>query len=476
MTRLFGYGVALSIMVAGCGDDSTSSSGGTGGAGGGGESASGGGGEASEAGSWELSYEQAFPQDRVLELRIELSAENWAAMLSDMEELTGNEFGSGNMGGPGGPPGGGPPGGGQAGGGGIEFFSRDPVYVPARLVVDGAAWDNVGLRFKGNSSLASSWSGGIYKMPLRIKMDEFEDDYPELADQRFFGFKSISLANGWSDPSLLHEKLATEVFAAAGVRAPATAFYAVTVKHGEETNYFGLYTAVELPDEKTFLEGQFGADDLNVYKPEGDAATWASYDEEQLGKKTNETAADFSDVSALYANLQADRSDPAAWRTDLESSFDVDGYLSWLAVNTALGDWDQYGQMSHNYYLVQAAEDDARLVWVPWDHTFAFSLQKASSLGHDEIDESWPLIRYLLDDEVYAAAYRDKLAAVFDEALAPSEFSQRVQEASELISPYALAEQSGFTFTSSSEFQQDVDELTSFASTRQSSVETFLAQ
>ena len=35
-----------------------------------------------------------------------------------------------------------------------------------------------------------------------------------------------------------------------------------------------------------------------------------------------------------------------------------------------------------------------------------------ASLSLDEVDENWPLVRFLLDDEVYAARYRELVAEI----------------------------------------------------------------
>ena len=61
-----------------------------------------------------------------------------------------------------------------------------------------------------------------------------------LLVQRFFGFRSLSLSNGWSDPALVRDKLGTDIFREAGLDVPATAFYRVFVDHGTGPIYFGL--------------------------------------------------------------------------------------------------------------------------------------------------------------------------------------------------------------------------------------------
>src|SRR5690606_18534460 len=141
------------------------------------------------------------------------------------------------------------------------------------IEMDGVVWTNAGLRFKGNSSLASGWRSGNYKLPLKLNMDEFEDSYPEIDNQRFYGFDELSFSNNWSDDSLLREKVTADIFREAGLASANTAFYAVSVDYGEGPVYFGLYTAVEVIED-TVIGTQFADDNGNAYNPEGQAATF----------------------------------------------------------------------------------------------------------------------------------------------------------------------------------------------------------
>ncbi|WP_437284167.1 CotH kinase family protein [Sorangium sp. So ce406] len=530
--------VLATAALQGCGesapdnDASAGATAGTGTPGGGtGGQGTGGDGTGGDDAKEEPDYGAAFPQDRVPRLDITITPENWQALLDDMTELVG-PFGEGGPGGPGGPgePGGpdaGPPeelfaaceglavddactaqlfgdelagtcaefsdgrlfcipsgGPGGPGGDDVDLIDGTPVYVECDVATEGGAWRHVGIRFKGNSSLAMAWSQGISKLPLRLSFDRFEDEYPEIKDQRFHGFKNLSLSNGTADQSLLREKIATEIFGKAGVPVPATAFYRVFVDHGDGPTYFGLYTGVELPSDKVFLRTQFGDDEGNLYKPDGAGATWATWASDTLGKENNEDEADFSDAQALFDALHADRTDAAAWRAGLEAHFDVDGFLRWLAVNTVIQDWDQYGRMPHNYYLYADAESNGQLRWIPWDHSFAFSTGgfggPGMSLALDEITEEWPLIRRLLDDPVYAETYRGYLARTVQVEYEPAAAEQRFREAHALIAPYVVGpegEIEGHTFVESeASFNEALDALIAHASARQQDVTTFLGQ
>ena len=166
---------------------------------------------------------------------------------------------------------------------------QNPVWVEAEISFNNEIWQHVGIRFKGNSSLRSTWGSGSLKLPFKLDFDEFEDQYPETDDQRLYGFKQLSFSSGFHDESLLREKIAADVFREAGVPSAQTAFYAVSVDYGEGPVYLGLYTAVEVVDD-TLIETQFSDDSGNVYKPEGMGATFAvnSFSEESRGSTSGD--------------------------------------------------------------------------------------------------------------------------------------------------------------------------------------------
>lgn len=159
-------------------------------------------------------------------------------------------------------------GGSSVGGAGDLIVSdEDPLFVPADLFYKEMQWYRVGIRFKGNSSLKSAWQAGILKLSFKLDFDEFEDDYPQIKNQRFYGFKKFSLKNNDNDPSQMREKVAADVFKAAGLVVSHTAFYTLYIDHGNGPEYFGLYTLVEEVDGSV-LDTQFSSDDGNLYKPE----------------------------------------------------------------------------------------------------------------------------------------------------------------------------------------------------------------
>jgi spore coat protein H len=481
-------------------------------------------------------YDRLFSMDRVHELRITIPAESFRAMQEDLRAITPG-FGARGRGF--GPPGGGadpfaafmeagtaacserqagaactvngqdgqcnampagplvcmPPavaglaGPGRMGRGGApQLISRDPIYVPVTVEHDGRTWTHVGMRYKGNSSLASANMSSNGKIPFRLDFDRYEDDAPETRNQRFYGFQKMTFASNFGDDSQLREVFATEVLRDRGIPAARAAFYRIYVDTGSGPEYWGLYTMVEDPADGAMLDAQFGSRSGNLYKPEGAGANWSEFNAAGFNKKTNERAADYTDVRAAIAALHAPQTSAAAWRDGLEAVFDVDHFLRWLAVNTAMQNWDAYGVMAHNYYLYGDPAQKGRLRWVPWDHNFSlgaapnfgggpggvpggpppgapfppgvgFGAPRGAGPGgafpgpigrggfpggmfggntdvlHSQVGEEWPLIRKLLADDVYAARYRVHLEHALGGLYSLEAAHTRLRELHALIAP-----------------------------------------
>ncbi len=395
------------------------------------------------------------------------------------------------MGGPGGSgPGGSGPGGGA---GGLSLTARDPMYVGVTVRQGGKVWEHVGMRYKGNSSLTASWQQGIRKLPFRLDFNKYAAEFPATKGQRYHGFEELTFASNWGDASFLREVLAGEVFRDRGVPAARAAFYRITLDKGDGKGpvYMGLYTAVEDPSD-AMMTRVYGDDSGNLYKPDGVAAAWTAFDAAAFEKKSNSKAADFSDIQAAIAALHADRTDAAKWRAGLEKGLHVDNFLKMLAVSTAIVNWDSYGQMAHNYYLYGVPADGKRLHWIPWD--FNLSMQPTSgatgskaggqgnglSLSLAEVTNSWPLIRFLLDDSTYRAAYRKHLALAVQGGFESATFAKRVQQLHALVAPHvtgAKGEQAPYsTLSAASAFEASAQILIDHAKARTVAVAEELAK
>jgi len=371
---------------------------------------------------------------------------------------------------------------------------EDPIFVPTDLYYNGKQWYKIGARFKGNSSLESAWKAGILKLSFKLDFDEFENDYLDsngdkmIKNQRFYGFKKFSLKNNYDDDSFLREKVAADVFRDAGVASSHTGFYNLYINHGNGSEYFGLYTLVEEVDGEV-LDTQFSSDEGNLYKPEdedGSQFIQGAFTESAFEKKTNEDDADWSDIEALFTALHdtTRTTDATTWRTNLESVFDVDTFLKYLAVNGVIQNWDTYGLMPHNYYLYNNPEN-GKLTWIPWDNNEA--LQDGKMGGSLTLDFStleankWPLIEKIYADATYKAKYDTYVQDIIDNAFNTTTIQAKYDTYADLIKEYATSEVDGYTFLdtnsdNTSEFESAISTLKTHVEQRATAVATYLNQ
>lgn len=409
----------------------------------------------SHSGSANPDYDVVFNQNSVNRIDLVIETEYWEFM---QEQLASIQSGSSGMG---------------------SFSDESPIYVPCQFYFNNTQWYNVGVRYKGNSSLNNA--GSVEKLPLRFNFNEYENDYPEITGQTFYGFQELSMSSNFDDQSLLREKVVCDLFREFGVPAPRTAFYRVYIDYGEGPVYFGLYTMVEVVFD-TMLEDHFSDGSGNCYKPDGDGAKWASSGFTTSDFEVKNGTGDYSDVEAIYSALHDDSrtSNAATWRSNLEGLFDVDGYLKYLAANTTMQNWDTYGLMTHNYYLY-TDPTDGLMKWIPWDNNEALQEGKrggAVALDFSDVSDEWPWLTYIYGDTEYRATYEQYLDDFINGVFEPSKVQAQYAAEVALIEQYVTGsegETSPYTFlSSSSDFSSAVAELNSHVSQRASEVDAYL--
>ncbi len=251
-------------------------------------------------------------------------------------------------------------------------------YFPATVTIDGESMTQVGIRFKGNSSLAASQPGQTKS--LKVNFEYYVDG------QRFHCVDKVNLNNAFKDPSMMREALGYRLANDFGVVAPRTAFAEVTV----DGDLHGVFTMVQQVDHR-FLKERYGtdndADDGNLYKLYSDydfgylgaSATPADYGdsvaETGLVLKTNEddpTMNSYADVTALAKAIADVLADPGAGnRAALEAVFDIDSYLRYQAWTLVVSNLDAYYGMLHNLYVYDNPVT-GKFETLPWDVNEAF--------------------------------------------------------------------------------------------------------
>jgi len=333
--------------------------------------------------------------DTLRKFTFKFTKANWDSMMKAMADSCG-KFGGGRV----------------TCGNGLDMIeSNATIWVPIDLHADGQVWKNVAIRLKGNASLNTAWSKGKYALPFRINTDKFEDTYPEIKNQRFHGFKKLTFYTADQDSSSIRGAIASEVFRDAGVPCPMSVPVQLFLDRGDgQPLDLGVYEMVEVPDSP-LLNRMFGNDSGNLYKPESNLSSFKEsewYDEDLV--------TDYADVKNLISVINASNrtTDSAAWHRALEKVINVSEFLNWLAVNTAIYNWDTYGALAHNYYLYN---DTGRFRWIAYDIAFSFNLGQTmmsrTSIWYDGSSGfggfgggSYPLIKNLLADKTYCETYR----------------------------------------------------------------------
>jgi spore coat protein CotH len=400
---------------------------------------------------YEANYDVVFDDSKVQRIDIVFTADEWSDMQSDLSSKI-----SGSSGGP-----------------NQTFDNENPSYFPADIYYNDLLWEHVGVRYKGNSSLRAN-SG---KLPLRFNFDEFEDSFEGISNQRFYGFKELSMSSNYNDPSLIREKAADDIFRDFGVPAVRTAFYEVYIDSGNGAEYFGVYTMCEVVFD-TFLEGYFGSNTGNCYKPEDDGASFAieGFTLDGFALKTNEDA-DKSDIQQMFDFLNSDTrtTNPEQWRSDLESVFDVDGFLKYLAVNNTIQNWDTYGRMPHNYYLYHDPADDL-IKWIVWDNNEAFQNGKNGGslpFAMNDTGFDWPLVSFMATDDVYFAQYKEYIELFINTTFSENRMATEYSTYQSLLQESADAERSGYSYVNG-QFNSAINTLKNHNASRVAAANDFV--
>ena len=337
-----------------------------------------------------------------------------------------------------------------------EFCMKHPFeeqYVPADFWFDDELIPDVGVRTKGNSSLGQAAGWHSPRMPLAV-------DFNLLNRSRsFHGVKKVFLNNGWSDPTLIREILAYDIFASIGLPTPRATLIDLWVND----THLGVYTMAEVIDT-SFLRQHFADDSGNLYKPELMVArlNWTEKDAyksltmagtpEQphqdpalytnigggplidilraLGMEDSvaiyeditppegdfvrglppmrmprnyleammlKTNENNPDYSGLFKFLDVLNNEPdETFPQEIEKVLDVDGALKFIAASALILHLDNYIGIGHNNYLYEV---DGKFTFLPWDTNMAFGTFNQGIRKNG-------LINYYIDEPTAGAIYR----------------------------------------------------------------------
>ena len=341
-----------------------------------------------------------FALDRVLAVTIEMAPEDWDRLRAQTRTLVDIL-------------------------GGADCLDSPPddvfSWFEATVTVDGETHTQVGVRKKGFLGSLSK-----EKPALKVRFDKFVDG------QLLGGaMKRLTLNNVQQDPSMINTCMAYRVFAAAGLPAPRCNFATVAV-NGKN---LGLYVHVESM-KTAFLQRNFSDPSGNLY--EGTLSDFRPGWRGTFQKKTNEDAADWSDIDAVVAALQ----DPSpAGLEALAIAVDLDHFLTFWAVEVLIGHWDGYAGNRNNFYIYRAP--DAPFVFMPWGADDVFG---SSDIPFDDFESPPAVMAHgaiahrLYRDDAMQAAYVSRLKELIDAVWNEEELLQLADEMAAIVQQHILPE------------------------------------
>lgn len=172
-------------------------------------------------------------------------------------------------------------------------------------------------------------------------------------------------------------------------------------------------------------------------------------------------------------------------------------FIKWLAINTAMTNWDTYGAMAHNFYLYNAP--NRGLVWIPWDNNEAISTNnkpnfpipegmpeppkdfrmpnRGLALSLKDCPKQFVLIAYLAQDPTYYGSYLKEVETFRKNTWQATKLNKQVDGYVSLIKQAASREKSPYShLTNEKSFEEGIQGLQKQILKRASEIDQFLAE
>ncbi len=227
----------------------------------------------------------------------------------------------------------------------LSDFIRTDVEVPATMTVDGKEYKDVGVSFRGASSLMMVPAGS--KRSLNISVDYAHEE------QRLLGSKTLNLLNSHGDSSFMRTVLYFHIAHALKMPAPKANFVRVVI-NGES---WGLYSNAQQFD-KLLISENFGSNKGARWKvpgsPQGRGGleylgdTIAAY-RRRYSIKTDDKDKSWKALIDLCKTLNETPADQL--EAALKPKLDIEGALWFLALENTLCNEDGYWIRASDYSI-----------------------------------------------------------------------------------------------------------------------------
>jgi len=319
------------------------------------------------------------------------------------------------------------------------------------ILIDGIMDDNVGIKYKGNSS----YSVNNTKNPMNIKLDYINNG------QSIDGYNVLKLSNGFRDPSFVREVLSYEI--AREYMSASKATYANVFVNG---TLLGLYTCVQSVDDdfinENFYERKgpfFKADNTGVQIAgcNGQLGILQYFADTNCYQRAYEmqSSNDWTKLGNFLDTLNN-------YFTQVESVMDIDRSLWMMAFENLTVCLDgPINTIPHNFYLFQ--DNNKRFSPILWDMNMAFGtftnglpnpvqtsdLQELD-IFHSSTNNQNRLTTQLFSSDRYKRMYVAHMRTILNEQFANNNYYTRALQLQQLINADVSADPN--TFFSVAEF------------------------
>lgn len=242
-------------------------------------------------------------------------------------------------------------------------------WATASVTIDGTAFDNVGIKLKGNSTLRTVTADSEPQtLPWLIDLDKYVDG------QQYLDATEL-VVRGSSTETALNEALALELLDQAGLATEQAVSSRISFNGGTQE----LRLVIQNPDG-TWDEQQFGDEGL-VYKAEASGDySYRGDDPESYTDVFDQESGD-DDLTPLIAFLKfINESDDATFAADLSTYLDVDSFATYLAFQDLVDNFDDINGPGNNSYL-RYDETTGVMTVVSWDLNLAFGTANVDGGG-----------------------------------------------------------------------------------------------
>ncbi|QOC26646.1 MULTISPECIES: CotH kinase family protein [Microbacterium] len=247
----------------------------------------------------------------------------------------------------------------------------DKEWLTATVTIDGVAYENVGIKLKGNSTLKGITSDSdASTLPWRIRLDKYVDG------QNASGVTDFTIRANSSSTSM-NEAVALDALSAAGLASEKSAATRFSVNGGTEVLRLSVQALNDSWVDENFPDA--GADSV-LYKANADGNwDWAGADGDYSASFDIEAGAeDYAPLVTLLDLVNNGTADEIAEK--LPTLLDVDSFATYLALEEAIDNFDDISGPGNNAYLFWDSSTQ-RFTVVAWDHNLAFGVQNVGGGG-----------------------------------------------------------------------------------------------